>query len=56
MTTIVWNEEMDDILKRLKSLEYSGLLVKVLAKQLKMKQKSKRVHFQACYLVHEALV
>ena len=39
------NEEMDDIMKVVKFLEESGLLLK----QLKMKQKNKKVDFLACY-------
>ena len=39
-TLIVSNEEMNDIMKIIKSLEESGLLIKALAKQLKMKQKN----------------
>ena len=39
MTT---NVEMDDIIKIVNSLKESRLLIKVLVKQLKMKQKKKR--------------
>ena len=38
---MISNEEMNDIMKKVKSLEQSGLLIKALAKQLKMKQKKK---------------
>ena len=44
-TLIVSNEEMNDIMKIIKSLEESGLLIKALAKQLKMKQKNKKEAF-----------
>ena len=47
-TLIIPNEEMNDITKIIKSLEDAGLLIKVLEKQLKMKQKNKKV-FSACY-------
>ena len=44
-TLIISNEEMNDIMKIIKFLEESGLLKKVLAKQLKMKQKNKKDGF-----------
>ena len=44
-TLIISNEEMNDIMKIIKSLEESGLLIKALAKQLKMKQKNKKEAF-----------
>ena len=47
MTLIIFNEEMNDILKIIKSLEESGLLIK--AKQLRTKQKNKNVDFSVCY-------
>ena len=40
---IIFDEEMNDIMKIVKFLEDYGLLIKVLAKQLKMKQKNKKV-------------
>ena len=40
---------MEDIMKIVKSLEESGLLVKKLAKQLKIKQKNKKEDFFHCY-------
>ena len=46
---IISNEKIDDIIKIIKSLEESGLLEKVLAKQLKMKQSNKKGDFLACY-------
>ena len=45
-TLIVCNEEMNDIIKVIKSLEESGLLLKSLAKQLKIKQKNKKEVFK----------
>ena len=41
-TLIIANEEMNNIMKIIKSLEESGLLIKPLVKQLKMKQKNKK--------------
>ena len=41
---------MNDIMKIVKSLEESFLLIKKLAKQLKMKQKNKKEDFSECYL------
>ena len=46
---IISNEEMEDIIKIVKSLEESGLLIKGIMKQLKMKQKNKKVDFFPCY-------
>ena len=46
---IISNEEMNDIMKIVKSLEESGLLIKVIVKQLKMKQKNKKEDFSVCY-------
>ena len=43
------NEEMEDIMKIVKSLEESGLLLRGIVKQLKMKQKNKKVDFSQCY-------
>ena len=42
------NEEMEDIMT-IKSLEESGLLVKELVKQFKMKQKNKKEDLFQCY-------
>ena len=36
-TLIIYNKEMNDIMKIVKSLEESGLLIKSVKKQLKMK-------------------
>ena len=49
-TLAISNEEMNDIIKIIKSLEESSL--KVLVKQLKMKQKNKKLDFLECYKVH----
>ena len=48
-TLIISNDEMDDVVKIVKSLEESGSLKKVLVKQLKMKQKNKKEDFPVCY-------
>ena len=48
-TLLISNEEMEDKLKIVKSLEESGLLIQDISKQLKRKQKSKEVHFSQCY-------
>ena len=42
---IISKNEMSDIMKIVKSLEESRLLIKALAKQLKMKQRSKKDDF-----------
>ena len=44
-TLIMSNEEMNDIMKIIKSLEDSGLLIKRVSEKLKMKQKNKKVSF-----------
>ena len=44
---IILNEEMNNIMKIVKSLDESGLS-KALAKQLKMKQKNKKEDFLEC--------
>ena len=49
-TLIISNEKINDVMKTVKSLEESGLLIKkMLAKLLKMKQKNKNAHFSVCY-------
>ena len=48
ITLIISNEEMEDM-KMVKSLEDSGLLIKGLVKQLKIKQKNKKEDFSECY-------
>ena len=48
-TLIIANEEMNDIMKIVKSLKESGLLIKVLGKQLKMKQKNEKANFSVCF-------
>ena len=48
-TLIISNDEMNDILKIVKSLENSGLLIKELVKQFNMKLKNKEEDFLVCY-------
>ena len=48
-TLIISNEQMNNIMKIVKSLEESGLLIKGVVKQLKMKQKNKKEDFSECY-------
>ena len=48
-TVIISNEEMEDKMQIDKSLEESGLLIKKLLKQLKMKKKNKMVDIFQCY-------
>ena len=45
ITLIISNEEIDDIMKIVKFLKESGLLIKSLKEQLKLKQKNKKVDF-----------
>ena len=47
-TLIISNEEMEDIIKIVKSLEDSALLIKGVVKQLKIKQKNKKEDFSKC--------
>ena len=49
-TLVITNEEINNIMEILKSLENSGLIIKkVLAKQFKTKLKNKKVYFSTCY-------
>ena len=43
------NEEMEDIIKIVKSLEESGLLIKGVNETIKNKTKSKKLDFSQCY-------
>ena len=43
------NDEMEDIIRIVKSLEDSGLLLKGVSKQFKMKLKNKKEDFLVCY-------
>ena len=44
-TSIISNEEMNDIMKIVQALQDSNILLKRLLKQLKMKQQNKRKDF-----------
>ena len=48
-TLITSNEEMNDIIKKDKSLEKSGLLTKGVSKTIKNEAKNKKTNFSACY-------
>ena len=43
------NDQMEDIIRIVKSLEDSGLLLKGVSKQFKMKLKNKKEDFLVCY-------
>ena len=49
-TLIILNEEMNNTMKIIKSLEESGLLVKGVSKLIKMKQKNKKKDFSEYFL------
>ena len=46
---IISNEEIDDIMKRSKYLEESGLLIKVVSKTIKNEARNKGVDFLVRY-------
>ena len=46
---IISNEEMNDIMKKTKSLEKSVLLINGVSKTYKMKEKNKKADFSVCY-------
>ena len=48
-SSVISNKEMENILKIVKFLNEPGLLIEALLKQLKQKNKNKRVDFLACY-------
>ena len=48
-TLIISNEEMNDIMKIIKSLEESGLLIKGVSKTIKNKAKEQKKDFSECY-------
>ena len=51
-TLIISNDEMKDILKIVKSLEDSEMLLKGVSETINVKQKNKKEDFLVCYLVH----
>ena len=50
-TLIILNEGINDIMKMIKSLEESGLLIKGV-REAKMKQKNKKEDFLVCTWLH----
>ena len=50
-TSIISNEDMNDVMKIIKSLKESGLLIKGVSKTIskRMKQKNKKDDFSECY-------
>ena len=51
-TQIISNDDMEDLLKIVNSLEDSSLLLDGITETVKMKLKSKKMVFLVCYLVH----
>ena len=51
-TLIISNEDMEDIIKIVNLLKNQVYLYKELLKQLKIKERDKKVDFSRCYLVH----
>ena len=51
-TLIISNEEINDIMKMIKSLEESVLLITSISEAKKMKQKKKKEDFSVCYKDH----
>ena len=49
---IIEQKDMNDIMKIIEALENSGILLKGVKKQLKIRLKNKEVDFYVCYLVH----
>ena len=47
---------MNDIMKIVKPLEDSGLLIKIVGEAMKNEAKHKKVDFVACCWTHQALV
>ena len=48
-TLIISNDEMNDIIKIVKSLENSGVLLKGVSETINMKLKNKEEDFLVCY-------
>ena len=48
-TLIISNEEVNDIMKIIKSLEESQLLIKATSEKINMKQKNEKENFSECY-------
>ena len=54
-TLIISNEEMNYVMKIVKSLEESGLLIKRVSETIKMKQNNKKEDFLECYYALQVL-
>ena len=52
ITLIISNEETNDVMKIITSLEESGLLVKGVSEPMKNKAKEKKDYFFVCYYIH----
>ena len=48
-TLIISNEEMNHIMKIVKSLEDAGLLIKGFSEIIENESKEQKLHFAACY-------
>ena len=48
-TLIISNEKIEDIMKIVKSLQESGLLIKDISKTIKNNAKNEKANFSACY-------
>ena len=48
-TLVISNEEMNDIMKIINSLEESGLLIKGVSQTIKNETKEKKADFSVCY-------
>ena len=49
MTLLISNEEINDIMKIVKFLEESGLLIKSVSKTIKNEAKNKKADSSVCY-------
>ena len=53
---IILNEEINNIMKIIESLQEPSSLIKGVSKKMKMKRKNKKVDFLACYQINQVLV
>ena len=49
MTLIIFSEEMNEVIKIIKPLEVSGLIIKDVSKTIKNEAKEKKESFSVCY-------
>ena len=49
VTLIMSNEKMDDMMKRVKSIKESGLLIKGASETIENAAKNKKLGFSTCY-------